>query len=112
ADEVAVAELAQRAARERFRRDVPDARARRDAAEPRVGYHRDLLPPLQVFQRARELIGLLHPTAHRAAAAEHEHVARHYLAVALALDRLDRVLLAGEHLRRAGLAVHPVGIDH
>ena len=42
-NEIAVAQLADRPARQRFRRHVADARARRDAAEPRVGEHRDVL---------------------------------------------------------------------
>ena len=67
-DEVAVAQLADRAAGQRFGRDVADARAGRHAAEPRVGDDRDVLAERQVPQRAGELIGLLHAGAHRPAA--------------------------------------------
>ena len=52
-DQVAVADLAERAAGEGFGADVADAGPRRDAGEPGVGQHGDLLAEREVPQRRR-----------------------------------------------------------
>ena len=71
------------------------------------------LPKLQVLQRRGDLIDLLHARSHRAAADQHQHVARLDAIGAVALDRRDgrasRVVKT-----RAGpdLAIDAVGIDH
>src|SRR5205814_1841879 len=75
-DAVPVAEFADRAAGERFRADVADARPGRDAAEPGVGQDVHVLAPGQVLERRGHLVGLLHAGTERAAATEDQHVAR------------------------------------
>ena len=57
-------------------RNVADAGAGGDAAETRVGEHRDVLAEIQMLQRGGDLIDLLHARAHRAAADQHDDVAR------------------------------------
>ena len=55
----------------------------------------------QELERRRQLVGLLHPGAERAAAGEDDHVARLDRLAARALDRGDRVPLAREDARAA-----------
>ena len=105
-DQIAIAELADRAAGQRFGRDVSDARARRHAAEPRVGEDGDVLAERQISKRRGELIRLFHPRAHRSAADQHQDVTRLDPAF---LDRRHRRWLGGEDLRRAGESVHAIG---
>ena len=74
-DEVAVAQLADGAAGERFRRYVADAGAGRDAAEASIGDDGDVLAEGQMLQGGGDLIDLLHAGARRAAADQHDNVA-------------------------------------
>src|SRR5688500_1362284 len=93
ADEVAVAKLPNRPARQRCWPDVTGARARRDPGEPRVGQYGHVAAKLQGLERAGHLVDLFHPRPHRPAADEHEHVARPRGA---RLDRGDSGVLGGE----------------
>ena len=108
-DDIAVHDLAQRPARQRLRRNVPDAGPRRDPAEPRVRDHRHVLSEVEVLQRGGHLIDLLHSRARRAAARQHQDVARAHAPV---LDRLHRRRLGVENARRASLAVDTIGVHH
>ena len=110
--QVAVAQPPDRATGQRLRPHVADAGAGGDAGETRVGQHRHVLAPGQVFQRGGELVGLLHAGAGGAAAGQHHHVAGHHRTFALAFDGDDRLVLGREHARRAGVAVHIVVVDH
>ena len=87
---VAVAHLADRAAGQRLRADVADARPRRDAGKAGVGQHRDVLAEVEVLQGRCDLVNLLHAGAHRPAADQHQHVAGLDAVRAAALDRRDR----------------------
>ena len=74
-DQVAVAQLADRAAGQRLGADVADAGAGGDAGEARVGEDGDVLAERQVLERRGDLVDLLHARAQRPAADQHEDVA-------------------------------------
>src|SRR5262249_14434500 len=111
-DTVTVLHLADRPAGERLGADMTDARPRRDAAEPGVGEHGDVLAEAEVLERGSDLVDLLHPRPHRSAADQHEDVAGLQALVAVTLDCLDRGVLAREDAGRADLAIDTVRIDH
>src|SRR5262249_52425698 len=74
-DDVAVAEPADRPAREGLGADMTDARAGRNTREPRVGQHRDMLAEGEVTQRGGDLEDFLHAGAHGPAADQDQDVA-------------------------------------
>src|SRR5580698_7698179 len=86
-DRVAFAHASDRAAGERFRRNVSDTRASGNAAETRVGEHGDILTGGQGLQRGGDLINLMHACARRTLANQHHYVRTPDGA---ALDRVDR----------------------
>ena len=55
-DAIAFPHFTDRAARERFRTDMPDARAGRNAGEPRIGDQRDLFAEGKMLERGGDLI--------------------------------------------------------
>src|SRR5262245_51915237 len=91
---------------------MPDARARRDAAETGIREHGDVLAEAEMLERRGDLVDLLHPRPHRAAADQHEYIAGFQAVVAVALDGLDGCVLAREDASRTDLAIDPVRIDH
>src|SRR5712691_3117642 len=68
--------------------------------------------PPQMPERGGDLVDLLHPRAHRAAADEHHDVAGLEALGPAALDGGDGVALAGEHPRRPDLYIDTVGAHH
>jgi len=60
ADDVAITDLADRAARQPFRADMPAARAGGESRKPRVRPASATFFPTQMFQLARDLIRFLH----------------------------------------------------
>ena len=111
-DQVAVADLAERPSRERLGADVADAGPGRDAREPGVGDHGDVLAERQVLERGGDLIDLLHARPHRAATHQDKHITGLDRSAGGPFDRGDRLALAGKNPRRAGLAVNSVEVDH
>src|SRR5204863_10175925 len=76
ADLIAIANLAERAARERLGADVADAGAGRDSGETRVGQDGNVLAEAEVLERRRDLINFFHGGPHRAAANQYQDIAR------------------------------------
>ncbi len=71
---ITVAHLGKRSAGQRFGPDVPDARSRADAGEPRVGHNCDVASPFDILQRRGELIGLFHPAPQWSAAHQNHDI--------------------------------------
>ena len=100
-DEVAVAEPADRTAGPRLGADVPDARTRGHAGEPTVGDERNPPGGVDGLERGGDLVGLGHPDA-GSDADEHHHLAG---LDRVALDRVDGIVLGGEHAGGAAVVV-------
>ena len=87
-DRVAVADVRDRAAARRLRRDVPDHQAVRRAGEAAVRDQRDLVAEALADERCGDVQHLAHPgPAGRALVADHDDVAR----------RIVRALTAAKH---------------
>ena len=109
ADAVAFPQPAERAARERFRAHVADAGSRADTGKTGIGNQRHLPTERQELQRGGELIGFLHPRAHRPAARQHQHLSGLDGTV---LDRRHGLMLGGEKPDRSLEAVNAIRIHH
>ena len=83
-----------------------------NAGEPAVGEERHVLAPGQVTERGGDLRGLLHAGSRRPRADQHDDVALAHGSCRRSLDRLDRVVLVGEHPRRTAMPIDAVGVDH
>ena len=111
AHEVAVAQPPDRPAGERLGGDVADAGPGGDAGEARIGHEGHALREVEVAQRRRDLVDLLHARPARADAGQHQHLARRDRTAALPLDGGDGGALAGEDVSRADVPVDAVGAD-
>src|SRR5262249_19528233 len=109
---VAVADLADGAAGQRFGADVTDAGPRRDAGEAGVGQDGDVLAETQVLEGRGHLGNLFHAGAHRTAANEGHDIASLNANRPLPLDGSDHGLFGREHLRGADLAIDAVGVHY
>ena len=113
ANDVAVQHFAERSARQRFRANVADAGSGRETRKARIGQQRNMLAEGQLLERARDLIGFLHPCAHWPNTGQDHNVAG--LDAAL-FQSSHRVLFSDEHARGpffaiAAVGVHDGGID-
>src|SRR5216684_8794437 len=84
---------------------MSDARSGRDAAESRVGEQGNMLSEIEMLERRRDLVNLLHARAHWPAAYQHQNVARFHLP---RLDGCDGGGLSDENARLAHFAVDAV----